>query len=497
MKTILHNAICVLTILFSLSGFTQVQLGLDIDGEVDLIHSGKSVSLSSDGNRMAVGAPFSDINGFNSGHVRIYEYDGTSWSQVGASIDGASAGDRSGWSVSLSSDGSRVAIGATLDNNGGATNSGHVRVFEYNGTSWTQLGEDINGILGGDQSGWSISLSSNGSRVAIGSLLGDGNMVDSGDVRVFEYSGTSWSQLGADIDGEATNDVSGRSVSLSSDGNKVAIGATGAGTGSSGHVRIYEYNGASWSQLGTDIIGEAPADVSGWSVSLNSNGNIVAIGAQFNDGNGTTNNIDIGHVRIYEYNGTTWSQLGTDIDGEELNDYSGISVSLNSDGNLLAIGATGNDENGSNSGHVRIYNYDGMVWSQLGSDIDGETEDDLSGGSVSLSADGTRVAIGAEFNDGNGTNSGHVRVYDLSALLSISDLVEDSIFIGPNPIKEELLIHVKENSIIKKVQLFDVTGKLVINTSLNVITTAHLLPGIYVITISTNKGSYSKKLIKN
>ena len=51
-------------------------------------------------------------------------------------------------------------------------------------------------------------------------------------------------------------------------------------------------------------------------------------------------------------------------------------------------------------------------WTQLGPDIDGESAGDLFGNSVSLSADGSRMAIGAYYNDGSGTNAGHVQVYD-------------------------------------------------------------------------------------
>ena len=96
------------------------------------------------------------------------------------------------------------------------------------------------------------------------------------------------------------------------------------------------------------------------------------------------------HDRIYVY-----SQIGGDIDGEAANDNSGYSVSLSSDGTIVAIGAVNNDGNGSNSGHVRVYQYASSTWSQLGSDIDGEAASDNSGYSVSLSSDGTIVAIGA------------------------------------------------------------------------------------------------------
>ena len=67
-------------------------------------------------------------------------------------------------------------------------------------------------------------------------------------------------QLGADIDGQRTNDDSGRSVSLSSDGLTVAIGSpewedTGINPPpySEGKVAIYDYNGSAWVQVGGDI----------------------------------------------------------------------------------------------------------------------------------------------------------------------------------------------------------------------------------------------------
>ena len=104
-------------------------------------------------------------------------------------------------------------------------------------------------------------------------------------------------------------------------------------------------------QIGHDIDGEAAYDYSGSSVSLSSDGSIVAIGAKENDGNGT----ESGHVRIYQNISGTWTQIGDDIDGEAARDYSGSSVSLSSDGSVVAIGAYGNDGNGSDSGHVRIY----------------------------------------------------------------------------------------------------------------------------------------------
>jgi hypothetical protein len=386
-------------------------LGQDIDGEAAFDFSGTTVSLSADGTIVAIGAPSNDGNGNVSGHVRVYKWNGTIWTQLGQDINGEAANDYSGTSVSLSADGTIVAIGAY----GNSSNSGHVRVYKWNGTIWTQLGQDIDGEAAFDNSGHSVSLSADGTIVAIGAPGNNENGIDSGHVRVYKWNGTIWTQLGSDIDGEAAAyDNSGTSVSLSADGTIVAIGAPNndGNVSNSGHVRVYKWNGTIWTQLGQDIDGEAANDFSGRSVSLSADGTIVAIGAPSNDGNGSNS----GHVRVYKWNGTIWTQLGQDINGEAAFDFSGTSVSLSADGTIVAIGASNNDGNGSYNGHVRVYKWNGTIWSQLGQDINGEAANDSSGTSVSLSADGTIVAIGAPSNDGNGSNSGnsgHVRVYKI------------------------------------------------------------------------------------
>jgi hypothetical protein len=402
----------VILLILNSNMYSSTQLGSDIDGEAAGDYSGQSAVLSTDGSIVAIGARFNDGGGDNSGHVRVYQYSSSSWSQLGSDIDGEAAGDYSGGAgmVSLSSDGSKVAIGA-YGNDGNGSFAGHVRVYEYSSGSWSQLGSDIDGEAANDWSGVSVSLSSDGTIVAIGANANDGNGDGSGHVRVYQYSSGSWSQLGGDIDGEAAGDQSGISVSLSSDGTIVAIGAEGNDDNGSlaGQVRIYQYSSGSWSQLGGDIDGEAAGDQMGRTVSLSSDGSIIAIGAFNNDGNGSGS----GHARIYQYGSGSWSQLGSDIDGEAAGDNFGSSVSLSSNGSKVAIGANNNDGNGSNAGHVRVYEYSSGSWTQLGSDIDGEAAGDNFGFAVNLSPNGSRVSCGAFLNDGNGENSGHVRVYTI------------------------------------------------------------------------------------
>jgi len=365
---------------------------------------------------LAVGDDRDSSNGSLSGKVKVYRRSTGSWLQIGQDLSSALTNDQSGYSVSLSSDGNRLAIGY-VDSDINGVDSGLVRIYEYNGTIWNKIGQDIAGSTDRVYLGWSVSLSSNGNIVAVGAPLEDNSGgVEAGSVFVYEYNGSNWLLLGQEIEGEAASDRSGSSISISSDGTIVAIGAPdndAAGT-NSGHVRVWQYNGSNWLQLGSDINGESAGDKSGSSVSISADGIIVAIGAYLANEGGQG---DSGHVRVYQYDGANWNQIGQDIFGNAAsNDHFGYSVSLSNDGSILAAGARLSDaNNNTDSGFVGVYQYDGANWIQLGSDIYGEGVSDKSGHSVSLSSNGTIVAIGAPDNDGGGIDAGHVRVWEYSS----------------------------------------------------------------------------------
>jgi len=379
------------------------QLGSAIDGVTASDSFGYSVSMSADGLIVAIGASGVDGIFSNVGHVRVFKYENNDWTQLGNDIEGETASDRSGRSIDLSADGLTVAIGAH-GNDGNGEHSGHVRIFKYESNDWTQLGSDIDGEAAGDRFGDAVSISNDGLIVAIGANY---NNCESGHVRIYKYKSNAWVQLGSDIDGEQAGDFSGYSISISADGRTVAIGAPY--NSKSGHVRIYRYDNNDWAQLGSDIEGETDGDLCGRAVSISADGLTVVIGASNNDGNWR----NTGHVRIYKYDSKDWAQLGSDIEGESESDFSGDAVSISADGQIVAIGARWNNGNGFKSGHVRIYKYGSNDWTQLGSDIDGEASNDQFGHSVSMSANGLIVAIGGAANGDNVGYSGHVRVYSL------------------------------------------------------------------------------------
>ena len=390
------------------------QTGVSINGEAANDKSGTSVSLNSTGDIVAIGSPVNDSVGVDAGQTRIYQKNSEDiWEQLGSDINGQAEGDQSGKSVSLNSAGDIVAIGSPRNDSVGE-DAGQTRIFIYSDGSWTQLGSDINGERANDQSGTSVSLNSAGDIVAIGAPLNDRTGVgNAGHTRIYQYVSDTWSQIGQDIDGEATADLSGISVSLNSAGDIVAIGAylNDGSAVSSGHTRIYQYDFKQnlWTQIGNDIDGDAIGDISGSSVSLNSAGDIVAIGAPANNGNGS----DSGQTKIFQYTDSSWTQLGADIYGKAAGDESGTSVSLNSDGNIVAIGSPINNIGGSSAGQTRIFQYNGTSWVQLSSDINGEAANDESGTSVSLNSAGDIVSIGAPNNNNGGTESGQTRIFSI------------------------------------------------------------------------------------
>lgn len=482
-----------LFLLFMLIPFvaiSQTLIGEAIDGEAANDGSG-IISLSNNGNIVAIGARSNDDAGENAGHVRVFEFLNGIWTQIGDDIDGEGGNDFSGEFVSLSGDGSVVAIAA--DYNGfDNDDAGQVRIFKNISSTWTQIGDAIIGEAPDDYSGESISLSLDGSVVAIGAQYNDDGGDDAGHVRVYENLNGVWTQLGDDIDGLAIGDRSGKSVSLSSDGNILAIGAIYSDgiVPNTGYVRVFEKIGESWIQIGTDIDGEAEGDISGWSVSLSSDGDIVAIGARFNSDAG----FKAGHVRIYENSAGTWTQIGDDIDGEAAEDESGYSISISPDGSTVAIGAVYNTSGSSSEqGHVRVYENIGNVWTQIGNDIDGEFFQDRMGLSVSLSYDGSIVATGmVGFSPVGAPDAGQVRIYDLSVPNAINEFVSSQIALFPNPVVNTLHIELNSDLTLEKVMIYNSLGQFIRVERTAIIDVSTLLTGIYFVEIITNKGNATK-----
>ena len=143
-----------------------------------------------------------------------------------------------------------------------------------------------------------------GSTIAIGSLFNDDNGAGSGKVVVYriDSEGSSWESLVQSIHCDNAGDYVGTSVTLSSDGNILVIGSSGYREDDDrpGYVRVFSLesslNTGSWVQIGQDIIGEANGDEFGYSVSLSDDGKTLAMGVRSADVNGYSS----GHVKVYQ-----------------------------------------------------------------------------------------------------------------------------------------------------------------------------------------------------
>lgn len=472
-------------ILIPFLGLSQVQIGQDIIGETVISQFGTSVDISIDGNIVAIGAPRDNDNGFEAGDTKLYRLINNNWVQIGDDIEGEAANNDSGLSISLSDDGSIVAIGApgnTTENNG----TGHIRVFENINEVWTQVGSDIDATPNSsEQLGKRVSLSSDGTILA---ALANNNL--NHFVRVFQYNNGLWTQIGQDIFEGYELETYGHYISLSSDGSTLAIGNRGASVGvNRGRVRVYENINNTWTQIGQDLEGEFDGDYFGSSVTLSSDNSILAVGVIFSNINGS----DSGQVKVYQNINNVWTQIGQDINGDVNNDNFGTSISLSSDGYIMAIGSPNNDSGGGSSGQIKIYQYNGSNWGQIGSDIIGNSSDQL-GISIALSGDGSRL-IGGAFTANPNNSSGLARVYDLSSILSINKQNIDDFIIYPNPTKNQFIVQLSNPFDFQNVNIYDNLGKLVLTSKESTINTSRLSSGLYIVEVETTEGKGIKKLI--
>ena len=350
-------------------GGSRTQLGQTIYGNATGDLFGWSVDVTAQGNVIVLSSPsYND----KPGYVQVFSLDsdnetaGTTgtWKQVGQDIAGEAIGDGFGLSVSISNDGKTVVVGADTNDGKNGEDSGHVRIYRLadDGASWEQIGGDIDGDAVRDWSGYSVSLSANGTIVAIGAPGARIDGILTGQVKVYriDSGGSSWEQLGESIYGDNEYDYFETSVDISPDGNSLAVGTSASG--GPGYVKVFsledgggvdddDLGASSWKQIGLTITGEANGDVFGYSVSLSDDAKTLAVSALF------ANDFDSGHVRVYRRDDSEsgWTQIGEDIDGEAASDHSGWSVSLSGDGKTVAIGSDGNDDNGAFSGHVRVF----------------------------------------------------------------------------------------------------------------------------------------------
>jgi len=267
-------------------------------------------------------------------------------------------------------------------------------------------------------------------------------------------SSCGWNPVGSPVEGRL-GDFFGHYVALSGDGRTMLVGAPTDGPQSQGVTKVFRYrpkedkddmaefydtvNGtyldfpmaeAAWSLWGQVLNGTEPGEWFGTGVALSHNGSIIAIGGSGYDGDAAYKDDDDiefiqsqGVVRVYideqrEHENSTslfWTRrpLGQTLHGKGRSDYFGESVALSDNGQVLAVAAPQFQGRG---GYVQVYILETTTeeWVPMGNAIYGSQPGDQFGISISLSAAGDRIAIGANQDYVNGDDSkiGYAQVYE-------------------------------------------------------------------------------------
>lgn len=449
----------------------QIQIGSVLHGAEANDQFGKQVSMSADGKILAV------LSDGNSSKVHIFENVGDSWLMYGIDQNGGQFEGIMASGVDISGDGQTLAIRI----------GGLAKVFTYVSGTWIQKGSDISMTPPQSTFGIGVDLSFDGNIIALGAT----NYVPSssnriipppnyhGLVQVFKYDSGNWSQFGNDIVANVF-ERSAESYSLSSDGSIIVISNYFS-------IRVFEYYSGIWVLKGNEIIGE---ENSSKEVSISSDGSILIMSdPSYSDGI-----IQRGKVRVFQFVSNDWTQIGNDILGQTSYEFAGGKVSMSSNGNIVAVSFNGNYTIGNNVGQVRIYKNVSGTWTQIGNNLNGESNQDRFGTALSLSEDANTVAIGTPYNDTNGADAGHVKVYDLSSTLSSNVLEALQFKLFPNPATHQFTVQLPKGIQLQKVNVYNVLGQLIISTKESIIQTKSLAKGMYLVEIETDKGKASKKL---
>lgn len=338
---------------------------------------------------------------------------------MGPSIVGEHGGDYLGQSMALSRYGNILVVGSHLYDFDTALDSGMIRVYEQVATNrndevvWQQRGQDFVGTEAGDQAGWAVDVSADGSIVAMASFTGGTNL--EGSVHMYEYNRSFdfWAPLGQALYGNEDGVFFGGSMALSDDGHTLVVGADldDGGGENAGRVQIFKYNRIIdvWIQIGQTFYGEDAQDQAGSVVSLSGNGDVVAMGVPDKDVVDTT---DGGLVRVYKLHSTglAWTALGGPLTGTASEERFGMSVDLSEDGMILAI---------SSRSRVHVYHFDVETNDWLESESEPileEQEEDIFEFAnrnifVDLSPDGTTMAVSTTSDSAPGM----VQAYELNA----------------------------------------------------------------------------------
>jgi len=279
-----------------------------------------------------------------------------------------------------------------------------------------------------DQFGYSVSISSDGSYAIAGARYYDRPSrpanENSGSAYIFSRSGTSWTyQSTLTAPDRATRDYFGHSVAISGDGSYAIAGAAGddAVGPETGSAYIFSRSETTWTfqQKITDP-GSAPAGRLGFSVSISGDGSYAIAGAWSDNVSGRPNNC--GSAYIFSRSGTSWTvQQKINAPDGLTQDRFGWSVSISGDGSRALVGAQWDDVTYTDQGSAYIFSRSGTSWGfQQKITAPDPANYDYFSQSVAISGDGAYAIVGAYRGDETYSDQGSAYIYNLPAPLNVS-----------------------------------------------------------------------------
>ena len=368
---------------------------------------GYSVAATADGSLYVSGSPNHSVNNFRSGAAYLYDGNGNQLAILTANDWAAS--DQFGHSVSVSDDGSTVIVGSWNDDDNGA-DSGAAYVFDALGNQITKL--TASDGAAGNLFGVSVATSANGSLFAVGSQNADTSGNNHGAVYLYDATGTQTAILTRDD--PAANDFFGYDTSISADGSTIAVSAFGDDNQNgidAGAVYIFNASGTQLAKL-TASDGAAN-DWFGRAISVSADGSRILVGASWEHDQG----MQTGAAYLFDSTGNELFKLSPS--NLALGDEFGRDLAISADGSTLVVSSPGYGT--INSGAVYVFDATGTQIAKLTS-LD-TPAGNLFGQSVSVSADGSSIIIGADGDQDNGSYSGAVYTFVRNA---------DGNYVGPD-----------------------------------------------------------------
>ncbi len=395
--------VILLQLLFSLEMEAQIQKGMVLIGKVPGEQFGRNIKLSADGTVLAVAAPFNSEYGDKLGRIEVYKLDGNNWSRMGKEILAGPGDFNYGEHMELSKDGRILVVGAPFQS---------INIYSFSNDSWVKSDKSIQ-LENENDMLRAVTMSSDMQRIAVAF---ESSAYKKCCIKIFKVKEEQWIQEGDAIFPAPLQRIHGLSLSLSKDGNLLAVGNYSKDTmrmRNTGEVIFYKKEDNKWIQQKDRIVGEAQDANLGNGVVLSDLGTIIVV---------SSNSMDLfqrntGFVETYEFFGSAWRRKSSALRPSTPNSYFGHAISLSGDGSLLALSTPylGYGK----PGYVKVYQRADSGWKEVASIIDKDgvektsSPNNSTGWSIAISSDGRTLAIGFPHNDENGDMSGKVVVYNL------------------------------------------------------------------------------------